>query len=153
MNRSDIRVKALALFRRGDEILVHEVLEKDVTQRLLGYRLLGGHVEFGERAEETLKREIKEELGTEIRNVRFKGVSENIFVWAGKPSHEVIFVFEAEFIDQDFYKRDTMQATKDDGSKFNVLWLDPHKPRESLGLFPDGLLDMLKRLDFPASLV
>ncbi len=143
MNRSDIRVKALALFRRGNEILVHEVLEKNPSEHLIGYRLLGGHVEFGERAEETLKREIKEELDADIRNVRFAGISENIFTWSGKPGHEVIFVYEAEFIDQEFYKRDMMQAAADDGSKFNVLWLDPHKPREGLGLFPDGLMDML----------
>lgn len=54
MNRSDIRVKAYAVFQRGKEILVHEVRELDGS--LIGYRVPGGHVEFGEKSLDTLKR-------------------------------------------------------------------------------------------------
>lgn len=143
MNRSDIRVKALALIRRGAQILVHEVYEKDASQRLIGYRTLGGHVEFGERAADTLVREIKEELNADVRILGLAGMSENIFIWGGKPGHEVIFVYEAEFVDQSFYERDTMLAVNDQGGNFNVLWIDPRHTPNNLPLFPDGLLDML----------
>jgi len=54
MNRSDIRVKAYAVFRRGRDILVHEIREKDGSLR--GYRSPGGHVEFGETSLEAVHR-------------------------------------------------------------------------------------------------
>lgn len=151
MDRSDIRVKALALVRRQHngvaQILLHEVYDKDSkgtpTPKVIGYRTLGGHVEFGERAADTLKREIKEELNADITIVKLAGISENIFTWGGKAGHEVIFVYEAVFVDKTFYERDTMLAVNDEGGTFNVLWLDPYNIPNGLRLFPDGLLEIL----------
>jgi len=39
----------------------------------------GGHVEFGESFEDTAKREVKEETGLEITNVRFGAVTSDFF--------------------------------------------------------------------------
>jgi len=39
----------------------------------------GGHMEFGESFEETAKREVMEETGMEIKNVRFAAVTNDIF--------------------------------------------------------------------------
>ena len=39
----------------------------------------GGHVEFGESFEETARREVMEETGLEIKNVRFGGVTNDVF--------------------------------------------------------------------------
>jgi 8-oxo-dGTP diphosphatase len=39
----------------------------------------GGHLEFGEELEETAEREVREETGLEIDNVRFGAVTNDIF--------------------------------------------------------------------------
>jgi ADP-ribose pyrophosphatase YjhB (NUDIX family) len=49
----------------------------------LFHRPLGGHVEFGEYAADTVRREFVEEISQELAEVRLAGVLENIFTWGG----------------------------------------------------------------------
>jgi len=56
--------------------------------------LPGGHVEFGESARESLRREIAEELGVACRVGRFLGVVEHTFRQKGRRVCEVNLVFE-----------------------------------------------------------
>jgi 8-oxo-dGTP pyrophosphatase MutT (NUDIX family) len=58
--------------------------------------LPGGRVEFLEPAAETLKREMKEELGTEIHIVRLLWTVENFFYLNGKSFHELGLYFLME---------------------------------------------------------
>jgi len=44
----------------------------------------GGHLEFGESFEDTARREVLEETGVEIVNVRFGGITNDIFESDGK---------------------------------------------------------------------
>ncbi len=44
----------------------------------------GGHLEFGETWEECARRETREELGVEIENVQFFGVTNDVFQTEGK---------------------------------------------------------------------
>lgn len=44
----------------------------------------GGHLEFGESFEDTAKREVKEETGIEIKEVKFGAVTNDYFVSDGK---------------------------------------------------------------------
>ncbi len=39
----------------------------------------GGHMEFGESLEETAKREVKEETGLDVSDIKFLGVTNDIF--------------------------------------------------------------------------
>src|SRR2546430_17022158 len=56
-------------------------------------RPLGGHVEFGEYALDTVRREFGEEIGQELTDVRRLGVLENIFGWRGGAPHQGGFHF------------------------------------------------------------
>ena len=62
------------------------------------YFFPGGHVEFGEKAEDTLKREIKEEINAEISKIEYIGTVENVFndTDEGARHHEINLVFSAE---------------------------------------------------------
>lgn len=137
-----VRVIALCLFRRDDEILVFEA--RDETKGETFYRPLGGGVEFGERSRETVAREIKEEIGAEIKSLRFMTTLENIFTYNGRPMHEIVLVYEAEFVDDSFYKRNSMTVTEDNGERLLAKWMrlgffkDGKAP-----LYPDGLLEFI----------
>lgn len=93
-----IRVLALAVLRRADGRILVEKGE-DTKKGEVFYRPLGGGVEFGERGEDALKREFREELGKEIVVRGFLQAVENIFVWEGRPGHEVILFFDCAFAD------------------------------------------------------
>ena len=40
----------------------------------------GGHLEYGETPEETAAREVMEEIGVKIKNIRFGGITNDILV-------------------------------------------------------------------------
>lgn len=141
-----IRPLAIVVFRRGDgAILAAPGYDSRKDQRF--YRPLGGEIEFGERAEDAAGREIQEELGAEIVDVRLLGVTENIFTFLGQNGHEIVFVFEARFADPSFYERDVVYAIEGDAT-FEVHWVplaDLTSDSSSAPLYPDGLLEMLQR--------
>ena len=97
-----IRVIAICLFRRGDEILVTEGLDTANNRRYA--RPLGGGVELGETSEQAIVREIREELGSEVRDLKLLGVLENLFELEGQQRHEVVFVYDGRFEDNSLYE-------------------------------------------------
>ena len=55
--------------------------------------LPGGHVEFGEKTEKALKREMKEETDVSVKKLCFIGTCENIFKEGVSFHHELNLVF------------------------------------------------------------
>jgi 8-oxo-dGTP pyrophosphatase MutT (NUDIX family) len=138
-----IRPLALVLVRRDDgAILATPGFDHVKKQRF--YRPLGGGIEFGERAEDTARRELQEELGAELTDLKLRGTFENLFTYQGQPGHELIWLYEARFTDQALYERDVFVADES-GAKFEVHWvhLDTFLKGEA-PLYPDGLLDLLR---------
>ena len=85
-------------------------------------RPLGGHVEFGEYAVDTIHREFGEEIGQVLTDVRLLGVLENIFGWRGGTEHEVVFIFAAAFLDEAAYAIEEQLIRDDTEPKNRVLW-------------------------------
>jgi ADP-ribose pyrophosphatase YjhB (NUDIX family) len=135
-----IRPVALAAIRRRGDLLVYE--GTDPTKDETFYRPLGGGIEFGERASEALRREMREELGVEVRNVKLLGVLENIFHVFGRPAHEIAFIFSADLADLALYEPDHLGVVLDEGSP--VSWQPLARfARSKSPLYPAGLLDLL----------
>lgn len=135
------RVKALALciIRDRDRILVGE--GKDPTTQKVFYRPLGGSIEFGERAKDTIIRELREELGIELTPPRMLGSLENIFEYDGEPGHEVILVFEAEPRDAALSQKESLERIDKKG---RAVWKSLSSlQKEKVPLYPNGLLEML----------
>jgi ADP-ribose pyrophosphatase YjhB (NUDIX family) len=99
-----IRPISIALVRRNSDILV--VAVKDGRGVIKGWRPPGGGIEFGESAEDAVKREFMEELGQPIRCTKRLCVVENVYVHEEVRGHEIVFVFEARFTDPSAYERD-----------------------------------------------
>ena len=89
-----IRPLALAVIRRNDRILVFR--GEDPTKAEVFYRPLGGGIEFGETGETAVRRELREEIGAELVNIRPLGALENLFTYNGGAGHEIILLFEAD---------------------------------------------------------
>ena len=71
MKKDAIRAIAICVFRHGDKILAAEGFDSIKQQTF--YRPLGGTIEFGEHSSETVRRELLEELGAEVTNLRYLG--------------------------------------------------------------------------------
>ncbi len=111
MPSDKIRVIVICVFRIGDKILVFE--QFDGSKGMPYYRPLGGGVEFGETTEQALKREIREEIGEEITDLKLLTVLESLFTVDGKPGHEIVYVYDGRFIDESAYERDSFTVTEE----------------------------------------
>jgi len=133
---------ALVLFRRDDgRVLVAPGFDSVKQQRF--YRPLGGEIEFGERAEDAARREIREELGAEVEGLELIGVFENLFTFLGEPGHELVWLFEGRFKEPSYYHGDELTADEG-GAAFPVRWVPVETfARGEAPLYPDGLLDAL----------
>ena len=102
-------------------------------------RPLGGHVEFGEHATDTIHREFGEEIGQVVTDVRLLGVLENIFGWRGETEHEVVFIFTAAFADAAAYEVEEQPILDNAGRR--VIWraADAVSPP----LYPAGLSELI----------
>ncbi|MEZ4502065.1 MAG: NUDIX domain-containing protein [Dehalococcoidia bacterium] len=90
-----IRVIAIAVIVHHDHVLLVE--GEDETTGRRWFRPPGGAVEFGERAEATVRRELIEEFGREIQVSGLIGITENVFELRGDAGHEIVFEFAARF--------------------------------------------------------
>jgi len=139
---AEIRALAICVFSNNGRILAAEGY--DSVKKQTFYRPLGGMIEFGEPAEEALRREIGEEIAAEIASPRLQGVTENIFVYEGEPGHEIVFVFDAEFVDRSLYEREVIEGDEF-GQRFKAVWKKLGEFSAETPLYPDGLLELLQQ--------
>ena len=139
---TSIRHLAICVFRRDSRILVGQGYDDIKKETFL--RPIGGAVEFGELAADALRREVREELGVEIRDPVQLGVLENVFTYRGSPGHEVVFVFDAKFVDDGLYAKPSLPLDEPvwDGE---AKWIDLAEPLAH-PLYPDGLVALLDKL-------
>jgi len=142
MNLPQIRPIVICVFRDGDRMLVAEY--HDPWHEGPYYRPPGGGIEFGERIQECIVREIREEIDAEIQDLRYLGVIENIYTEDGKPHHQLVFVYEARFPDLKLYQVPAVESHVDE---FLVaLWKPMDEFRTGRAqLYPLGLLELLDK--------
>lgn len=141
---NQIRPLAICVFRNKDRILVFEGYDPIKKQSF--YRPLGGGIEFGEYGEEAVRREIMEELHTEIEDLSYLGMLENVFVFNGTPGHEIVMVYDGLLIDLRLYDQAVIAVIEANGEDIHAVWknLDEFGAGKSI-LYPVGLLEMLRK--------
>jgi 8-oxo-dGTP diphosphatase len=90
MNNKKFEICARGIIIQKGKILICKVKKNK------NYFFPGGHVEFEERADAALKRELKEEIGVAVKKSRFIGANENFYRQRGKFLHEINIVFEID---------------------------------------------------------
>lgn len=144
MNEGRIRTIVLGIFLHEEQLLVFR--GDDPSRDVVFYRPLGGSIEFGERSIDAFAREMREELGAEVTDVRYLGMIENIFSHLGKRGHEIVLLYAARFADATFYAR--REWTGDDnGIAIQVLWKPLVDFRNGDLLVPRELLAFVEQND------
>jgi len=143
MSKSEkIRVIALGLITDGDRTFIGQGYDPDRKKPF--YRAMGGGVKFGETSLEALKREFQEEIQAELTNIRYQGCLESIFVFKGKPGHEIIQLYGCDFVDPKFYQLQQIPFVEKKNRQKLGLWVEIDKLMSGeLYVVPSQFLDYL----------
>ena len=142
MPAPQIRAIAICIFRDNGRILVNE--EHDPVKGLSFCRPLGGGIEFGASGAKAVAREMFEEIGAQVANLRYIGTLENIFTYRGQLCHEIVQVYDGELVERSLYERAFIPGIESDGQPFQAMWrmLGAFGPK--LALVPNGLIELLR---------
>ena len=115
----------------GDRILLSKYAGRAYTR----YALLAGYAEIGETIEQTVHREVMEEVGLKVKNLRYYksqpwGVDGNVLMgfFCDVDGNDTIHIDETELSMADWYPRDALPA-RDDGISLT---------REMIRVFEEG---------------
>ncbi|MHB2247428.1 NUDIX hydrolase [Pseudomonas fitomaticsae] len=141
MAEQRIRALALCIFHHKGKILVNQFYDP-IKQQVL-YRPIGGGIEFGETSAEAIVREVREELGLSMKDLRLLGTLESIFIYDGKPGHEIVQVYDAIFEDASVYEQSHVDGQESNGSPFVAKWHASSSFNDDSPLVPKGLHELL----------
>jgi len=137
----EIRVLALGLIKNGDRVFISEGY--DPVKQQTFYRAMGGGVDFGETSREALQREFQEEIQAELTNIRYLGCLENLFTFNGKQGHEILQIYQCDFVDPKFYQLEQLVFNEGQRQK-TALWVDIKRFNSGeLKLVPGEFLEYL----------
>lgn len=114
----EIAGKAMLLIQHNGKLLLSEGYDKNTDEHF--YRLLGGSLNFGERSEDGVRREIQEELKSEIDNLHLITVIENIFTFEGERGHQIVFLYGGDLSNKDLYNQPVIHII--DSREFDAKW-------------------------------
>lgn len=138
-----IRPLALALLKnKKGQMLLHKAY--DSLKKETFYRPLGGGIEFHESGKIAVEREIDEELGLKVMVHKLVETFENIFIYEGKPGHEIVMLFETEFQDAANYDRTELDIVESGKVISKAVWRTIEEIRsEGAKLYPAGIEKVL----------
>lgn len=116
-----IRPIALGLIEHQGHIFVSQ--GEDPKTKESYYRCLGGGIDFGETSQTALTREFEEEVQAELTDIEYVTCLDNIFTFNGKPSHELIQLFRARFVDDSFYQLNEKFPLVEGDRTTQAIWL------------------------------
>ena len=139
---SKLNVRAAGVIIHNGKILLHRNVNSD------HYALIGGRVEIGENSADTVKREIKEELGKDIEITGYISTIENFFEMEGSKYHEIMFVHKIEFTNEEDKKIEHIMKNVEGKDYLQYEWIDLDKIDE-YPVLPKAIKDILKENKFP----
>jgi putative intracellular protease/amidase/8-oxo-dGTP pyrophosphatase MutT (NUDIX family) len=138
-----IRPLALALIKnKKGQMLLHKA--NDSLKKETFYRPLGGGIEFHESGKIAVEREIDEELGLKVTVHKLVETFENIFIYEGKPGHEIVMLFDTEFKDAKNYDCVEIDIVESGKVISQAVWRTVEEIRsEGAKLYPSGIEKVL----------
>ncbi|WP_333174561.1 hypothetical protein [Microcoleus sp. S13_B4] len=88
-----------------------------------------------------MQREFQEEIQAELTNIKYLACLENFFIFNGQAGHELIQLYQCQFVDPKFYQLESL-ALADGEWVFTALWMPIERFRSGkLRLVPDKFID------------
>lgn len=137
-----LNVRAAGVMIHNGKVLVHKNMNSN------HYALIGGRVEIGENSADTVKREIKEELGKDVQITGYVSTIENFFEMKGSKYHEIMFVHKIEFTDEDYKKIEYTMKNIEGKDYLQYEWIELSKI-DQYPLLPEAIKEVLKQNKFP----
>lgn len=141
-----LNIRSAALIVHNNKVLVHKNKNDN------GCRLPGGRVEIGESSKKAVKREIMEELGKKIEITGYAATIENFFEHSNKKFHEIYFLYNAEFADEEDKKIEYTMKNMEGKEYLTYEWLDIDKI-DNYNLLPVCLKKVVKNKQFPVHVI
>jgi ADP-ribose pyrophosphatase YjhB (NUDIX family) len=114
------RVKTMCLFIHRGKTLATKGYDEKKNETF--YRLIGGSINFGEKTEDGIRREVNEELGCEIENLELLKVIENIFTYNGNQGHDIVFLYKGELSNKTLYDQEKIHIVEP-YAEFEAEWI------------------------------
>lgn len=113
-----------------------------------GFAIPGGHVELGETNEQTLKRELKEEIGVDIEVGELKWVAEIFFPWGDKPCHQICLFYDISLTDETQIPLDGVfvgdEQIEGKNFKMEFYWQSVENLNQ-IEVYPTNIPELMKR--------
>ena len=135
-----LNIRAGGVIIHNNKVLTHRNINKE------HYCMPGGRIEIGESSEQTIKREIQEELGKQIEITGYLATIENFFEMENKKYHEI------EFKNEEDQKIDYTMQNIEGKEYLQYEWLDLDKIEE-YNILPGCLKEILKSGDYPKHVI
>ncbi|MGG3280099.1 NUDIX hydrolase [Paenibacillus solani] len=130
-NKFNFRVAGIAI--HNNRILLHTTEKDDF------WNLPGGRVEFNESTDQTIIREIKEELDIEVQMNKLLFVNEDFFDYEDKHYHEIGFYYLIDFPEgHEVVKKDGEFKGIEDNGKLIFKWFSLDELK-GLNVYPEIL--------------
>ncbi|EJS73385.1 NUDIX hydrolase [Bacillus cereus] len=135
------RAKAFGIAIHHDRLLVQEYNMDDE----IFYRPLGGSIELGEKSADTVIREFKEKLHTDVEIIDYLDCLENIFHLGKEIGHEIIQLYSLRLLDTSLYEREKVNI-QDEQNVSYAKWIPitAFIQKEQV-LYPDGILKYIQK--------
>lgn len=137
-----LNVRTAGIIIHNGKILTHKDNHSDY------YVLIGGRVKIGENSADTIKREIKEELGKDIEITGYVSTIENFFEMKGKKYHEIMFIHKIEFTEEEDKKIEYTMKNIEGKDYLQYEWIDMEKI-DKCPLLPEAIKSILKEDNLP----
>ena len=142
MGSPKVKVKAQVFIQNNDKVLVYRVLDSKTGTHI--YRLIGGHIEFGELSEKAAIREFFEETHLEVRCLKHVGCFESLFNLHGKQKHEFVQIYACEFVDKSNYDKQRIKLYEPGEILNDAEWVDAKfLSLQSTPFYPEKLKELL----------
>ncbi|MDF2547489.1 MAG: hypothetical protein K0R93_2387 [Anaerosolibacter sp.] len=136
----NFRVAGILLYE--DQVLIHRSMKDDF------YAFPGGRVEMFEQTEDTIVREMEEELGVTVRVDRLLWICEHFFTHENHQYHEICFYYLIECKDASLLGRGNLFYVTEGKTEFEFRWVPLEKVQDE-SLYPTFIKRRLE--DLPAT--
>lgn len=143
-----LNCRAAGIVIHNGKVLIHHNT-KDTY-----YALVGGRVRLGEPSSQTVIREFKEELGKDVEITGYIATIENFFELRNTKYHEITFVYQVEFINDEDKKIKTTLKNIEGNPEKNIeyKWIDLAKIDDD-PIRPEKIKQILKDKLFPIHII